>query len=144
MAHAVLFATSCAMLVAHVLFALPHHHHGWRRALYTAGPLASMWNHGGTSAAAKWADRALMAAGFCLDLLVAPTTNALLLELAAIAAYAAAKRAAAGARPLARLSLRQSWQHARPWPTLLHAAAHALVTAAHCMPAGAASAGIRV
>ena len=69
------------------------------RGLYVVGPCTSVWNHGTTSAAALWADRAAMALGCVVDCcfaiaLLTPSAAAavLALDAAAVACYAVAKR----------------------------------------------------
>jgi hypothetical protein len=37
------------------------------RVVYLIGPLTSVWNHGSTSAAAQWTDRAAMSVGCAID-----------------------------------------------------------------------------
>jgi hypothetical protein len=110
MANAALHAAACALLVAHVLLvtvllcgrgpaplAL--------QLTYVLGPIAGVWNHGTTSAAARWTDRIAMVVGLGVDLYYVATrlpregdraAVACLLALAVLA-YASAKCASSSA-----------------------------------------------
>jgi hypothetical protein len=70
MANATLFATACALLLAHValLGTLCRSNETALQAVYVLGPLAGVWNHGTTSAAARWTDRIAMVVGLGVDL----------------------------------------------------------------------------
>jgi hypothetical protein len=132
MTSAPLFATSCAMLVAHCLLVAFR----WQRllllllvpkttalvALYILGPVTSMWNHGTRCALARWTDRVVMTVGLGVDVwlwwLLPHKTEAFAvgaLTALAVVSYMCAKW----------------WNNQHT--TLAHALAHALVTSAHVL-----------
>jgi glucose dehydrogenase len=111
MANAALHAAACALLVAHVLLVTVLLLCGRGppplalQLTYVLGPLAGVWNHGTTSAAARWTDRIAMTVGLGVDLYYVATRLAREGDRAAVAcllalavlAYASAKCASSAA-----------------------------------------------
>lgn len=104
--------------------------------MYMVGPALGVLNHGLTSRMLRWADRAGMGAGLCLDLLwtlhwaplpPSEVTSFLLIEGCAIVSYCMAKVLSRDAR--APSSLRD----VMPLPCALHCASHAFVSSAHVL-----------
>ncbi len=126
MTSAPLFATSCAMLVAHCLLLLLLVGFRWQlvvvvaSSLYILGSLTSMWNHGTHCALARWSDRVVMTVGLGVDAwlcccLLPHTTQAF--AVGALTALAVV-----------------SYLCAKCWKThMAHALAHALITSAHVL-----------
>ncbi len=124
MTSAPLFATSCAMLVAHCLLV----GFQWSQlvpktaaavVLYILGSLTSMWNHGTHCALALWSDRIVMTVGLGVDAwlccLLPHTTQAF--AVGALTALAV-----------------MSYLCAKCWKThMAHTLAHALITSAHVL-----------
>jgi hypothetical protein len=131
MTSAPLFATSCAMLVAHCMLV----GFRWQRLLllvpktaavvllYIAGSVTSMWNHGTQCALARWTDRVVMTVGLGVDVwlwccLLLPHKTEEAFAVGALTALAVVSYLCA-----------KWWNHT----TLAHALAHALITSAHVL-----------
>jgi glucose dehydrogenase len=118
MANAALHAAACALLVAHVLLVTVLLFCGGGppplalQLTYVLGALAGVWNHGTTSAAARWTDRIAMVVGLGVDLYYVATRLAregdraavVCLLALAVLAYASAKCASSSAASASALA----------------------------------------
>lgn len=134
MAHPVLYMTSWFMVAFH--FAAVFRFDGplilqWS---YLCGPSTSVWNHGTTCNLAMLCDRAMMTVGCMIDvffaskLVIYQAGLVLFSNVAAIAAYASAKKFFNGDQALAP----DSEKVTSPGATACHVVAHITVTCSHC------------